>query len=156
MAKERLWNGHWAHSSSPPHSEPPNKQQSKLKECTCHANAVSKQVPWLYHYPTLRLAAGIQESGSAVDMREMQAAGDWDSVMINCWTVSHRVKWKDSERKKITMTLEKPLYLSDIWPPHLFLKNLKIKANTFESQCFPAKIKTAYTFEIFCLLSFSL
>lgn len=51
-------------------------------------------------------------SGSAVDIRK--GAVDCDRFITNCWTISHKIKWKGTKRKKKTMTLEELLNLPDI------------------------------------------
>lgn len=81
----------------------------------CHENTVSEQVLQLCHYPTLHLAVW---SGSAADIRKI--AVDCDSFITNCWTISHKVKWKGTGRKKKTTTLEELLNISDIQVSWLF------------------------------------
>lgn len=66
-------------------------------------------------------------SGSAADIRKI--AVDCDSFITNCWTMSHEVKWKGTERRKKTTSLEELLNVPDIQLSWLFFKKKKQNTN---------------------------
>lgn len=89
---------------------------------------------------------------TAIGKRQWIGLALWPSVGLPATRSSGRTLGT----KQKTMTLEQLLNLSDIPLSWLFFRNLKIKGNTFESQCFATNIKAACRVEMFCLLSFSL